>query len=215
MRGDLGRAQQVGLELLRVLIAPRARTPAVRQSFARQHLVLFGRDGGLASAFECRRPPSRRESQTRYSPCSPARTLDCLQCYLSHVAWHRQDGNLGEDHIEAAIASARVLRRPLSEAIALNYATILRLFQRDSSRALSLGREVVKLCRCHGFPYYLAMANVLTGWAAAAQGDVADGLAQLREGLDVLHSLLPKFACPTVSRGSQKHWGAPVRQVRH
>ena len=28
------------------------------------------------------------------------------------------------------------------------------------------------------------MAKVLTGWAGAAKGDVTEGLAQLREGLD-------------------------------
>src|SRR5262249_15075921 len=62
--------------------------------------------------------------------------------------------------------------------------------------ALERGREAVELCGRHGFAYYLAMANVLTGWAEAAEGDVASGLAQLREGLDGMRRLGAEIRLP-------------------
>jgi predicted ATPase len=54
----------------------------------------------------------------------------------------------------------------------------------------------VDLCSRHGFAYYLAMANVLTGWAEAAEGDVSGGLAQLREGLDGMRKLSAEIRLP-------------------
>ena len=39
------------------------------------------------------------------------------------------------------------------------------------------------LCREHGFPYYLAWATIMQGWAVAALGQGEDGAAQMRERL--------------------------------
>ena len=89
-----------------------------------------------------------------------------------------------DDHAAAAVFAAREMRDPFSQAIALAYAAMLHVFQGDSRAALERGREAVELCGRYGFAYYLAMAKVLTGWAEAAEDDVAAGLAQLREGLD-------------------------------
>ena len=85
---------------------------------------------------------------------------------------------------------------PFSEAIALNYAAMLHVFRGESRKALERGREAVELCSRHGFAYYLAVANVLTGWAEAAEGDVAAGLAQLREGLQEMRRLGAELLLP-------------------
>ena len=65
-----------------------------------------------------------------------------------------------------------------------------------AARRSSRAREAVELCSRHGFAYYLAMANVLTGWAEAAEGDVAGGLAQLREGLEGMRRLGAELRLP-------------------
>jgi predicted ATPase len=116
--------------------------------------------------------------------------------YLAHLAWHREDGNHADSHAAEAIATARRISHPFSEAIALNYAAMLHVFQGQSRAALERGREAVELCSRHGFAYYLAMANVLTGWAEAAEGDVAAGLAQLREGLQEMRRLGAELRLP-------------------
>ncbi len=54
----------------------------------------------------------------------------------------------------------------------------------------------MELTKRHGFAYYLAMANVLTGWAAAAEGQPADGLAQLRSGIDEMRRLGAEVRLP-------------------
>jgi adenylate cyclase len=116
--------------------------------------------------------------------------------YLAHLAWHREDGNHADAHAADAISAARRMRHPFSQTIALDYAAMLHAFRGESGAALERGREAVELCSRHGFAYYLAMANVLTGWAAAAEGDVATGLAQLREGLDGMRRLGAELRLP-------------------
>src|SRR5437764_12735163 len=73
---------------------------------------------------------------------------------------------------------------------------MLSVFRAESRVALERGREAVELCSRYGFAYYLAMANILTGWAGAAEGDVAAGLTQLREGLEAMRRLGAEIRLP-------------------
>ncbi len=116
--------------------------------------------------------------------------------YLGHLTWHRGASEQADRHAKQAIAAAEQIRNPFSLAIALDYAAMLNVFKNDSRAALEVGREAVGLCSRHGFSYYLAMANVLTGWAAAAEGDVMEGLAQLRSGLEELRRLKAELRLP-------------------
>jgi DNA-binding SARP family transcriptional activator/predicted ATPase len=187
VRGDLERARQVGLEFLKR--AERMPTPELM--LAGNFVMgssLFSL-GELEASLEYFTAATHYRSDTAESVLAlfagPDVWLFC-RCYLSHVAWHREEGKHGADHAAEAIAAARRLHHPFSEAIALDYAAMLHVFDGDGGAALARGREAVELCRRHGFAYYLAMANVLTGWAAAAEGDAAAGLDQLREGLEGL-----------------------------
>jgi predicted ATPase len=116
--------------------------------------------------------------------------------YLAHLAWLCEDGDDADGHAAEAIAAAKRMRHPFSQAIALDYAAMLHVFRGESRAALERGREAVELCNRHGFAYYLAMANVLTGWAEAAEVDVAAGLAQLREGLEGMRRLGAEIRLP-------------------
>jgi len=116
--------------------------------------------------------------------------------YLAHLAWHREDGERADHHAAEAIAVANGMRHPFSQAIALDYAAMLHSFRGESRAALERGQEAVEVCSRHGFAYYLAIANVLTGWAKAAEIDVAAGLAQLREGLESLRALHAELRLP-------------------
>ncbi len=127
----------------------------------------------------------------------PGRDLGVFwRSYLAHLAWHREDGKSADGYATEAIAAATHMSHPFSHAIALDYATMLHVFQGDSRAALQRGREAVDLCTRHGFVYYLAMANVLAGWAEAAEGNVAAGLTQIREGLDTMRRLGAEIRLP-------------------
>jgi predicted ATPase len=116
--------------------------------------------------------------------------------YLAHIAWHRGDDDQATAHAAEAMATARRMCHPFSQAIALDYATMLYVFRGESCAALERGREAVELCSRYGFAYYLAVANILTGWAEAAEGDVVNGLAQLRKGLEEMRRLNAELRLP-------------------
>lgn len=120
------------------------------------------------------------------------------RCYLSHSAWHRSPemSDVPVEHLREALLASHARRNPFSEAIARIYRAMLHIFADDSRNALAAGREAVELCARQGFAYYLAVANVLTGWAMAAEGEAAEGLAQLREGLEAMRALGAELRLP-------------------
>jgi DNA-binding SARP family transcriptional activator/predicted ATPase len=197
VRGDLEKARQFSLEFLRV--AERDPTPG---------LMLAGNFILGSSLFHLGQLEASLNHMTAAigTHSGPTESVLALfagpdigvfcRSYLAHLAWHREDGNRADGHAAEAIAAGRRMGHPFSQAIALDYAAMLHVFRGESRAALERGREAVELCSRHGFAYYLAMANVLTGWAGAAEGDVAAGLAQLREGLDEMRCLGAEIRLP-------------------
>jgi DNA-binding SARP family transcriptional activator/predicted ATPase len=116
--------------------------------------------------------------------------------YLAHLGWLRGEGDDPDTHAAEAIAAANRIRDPFSQAIALDYAALLHALRAESGAALERGREAVELCNRHSFAYYLAMGNIVTGWATAAEGRVAHGLTQLQQGLDALRALGAELRLP-------------------
>jgi DNA-binding SARP family transcriptional activator/predicted ATPase len=197
VRGDLEQSRQFGLEFLRA--AEREPTPGLMLAWN----FLLG-----STLFHLGQLEASLDHMTAAigAHSGPAESVLALfagpdigvfcRSYLAHLAWHRDDGNHADDHAAEAIAAARRMRHPFSQAIALDYAAMLHVFRGESRAAFERGREAVELCSRHGFAYYLAMANVLTGWAGAAEGDVAAGLAQLRQGLEAMRRLGAEIRLP-------------------
>jgi len=197
VRGDLEEAQRYSLEFLRMVELEPTSGLKLAANFVRG-CTLFHL-GQLEASLDHMTAAIRAHNGPAESVLAlfagPDIGVFC-RSYLAHLAWHREDGNHADSHAAEAIATARRMSHPFSEAIALNYAAMLHVFQSQSRAALERGREAVELCRRHGFAYYLAMANVLTGWAEAAEGDVAAGLAQLREGLQEMRRLGAELRLP-------------------
>ena len=197
VRGDLEKSRQVSLEFLSV--AEREPTPG---------LMLAGNFLLGSSLFHLGQMEASLDHMTAAiaTHSGPAESVLALfagpdigvfcRSYLAHLAWHREDGVHADGHAAEAMAAAGRMRHPFSQAIALDYAAMLHVFRGESRAALERAREAVELCSRHGFAYYLAMANVLTGWARAAVGDVPAGLAQLREGLSGMRRLGAEVRLP-------------------
>lgn len=197
VRGDLEKARQFGLEFLKT--AQRQPTPGLMLAGN----LLLGSSlfhlGQLEASLDHMTSAIRNHSGPAESVLAMFAGPDIgvfCRSYLAHLAWHREEGMDAENYAAEAIASARQLRHPFGQAIALDYAAMLRVFQGDSRAALEYGREAVDVCSRNGFAYYLEMANVLTGWAVAAEGDVPAGMAQLREGLEGMHRLSAQIRLP-------------------
>jgi DNA-binding SARP family transcriptional activator/predicted ATPase len=197
VRGDLKEAHQFGLEFLRG--AEQEPTPGLLLAAnfilgtSLSHLGQL--EAALAHMTAASRTPSDPAESVLALFAGPDVGVFC-RSYLAHLTWHRGEDSAANAHASEAIAAARLMHHPFSQAIALDYAAMLHVFCGESRAALEGGREAVELCSRHGFAYYLAMANVLTGWAGAAEGDVATGLAQLREGLEGMRRLGAELRLP-------------------
>ena len=199
VRGDLEKARQFSLDFLKAGgTGADARADAGGQFPAGKQFVSFGPpgrvaapyDGGHSHAHAVRRNPSWR--------CSPGR----YRCVLPFVIWPiwrgtgEDEAQAVDDHAAEAIAAARRMRHPFSQAIALDYAAMLHVFRGESRAALERGTEAVELCSRHGFAYYLAMANILTGWARAAEGDRSRRPGATSRGLEGMRGLGAELRLP-------------------
>jgi predicted ATPase/class 3 adenylate cyclase len=84
---------------------------------------------------------------------------------------------------EAALTQAQGLLHAYTLAQALLFSTILHQWCREVAVAQEQAEAQRALCTEHGFAQYLAWSTVLRGAALAAQGQWAEGLAQMRQGL--------------------------------
>ena len=112
--------------------------------------------------------------------------------YESHVLWLMGRGGLAAQRSEEALAAAREVGHPFSMAIALDYAAMLDLFRGENEAARARAEEAVALCRRHDFAYYLTLAEIVAGAAAAA----GDGAGRIRQGLDSLKALGAEIRLP-------------------
>ncbi len=196
VRGDLEKARQFGLDFLSA--AKQGAAPgSLRVGSFLLGSCLFHL-GHLEESLRYMTPVIDTHDESAESVLALFAGLDLgvfSRSYLAHLAWHCEEGS-ADSHAAEAIAAANRIGDPFSQAIALDYAALLDAFRGDSRACLERGREAVQVCSRYGFAYYLAMGNIVTGWAEAAQGNVELGLAQLREGLEAMRALGAELRLP-------------------
>jgi predicted ATPase/class 3 adenylate cyclase len=83
---------------------------------------------------------------------------------------------------EQALTHAQRLRHAFTLAQALLFSAILHQLRREPLLAQELAKAQQALCTEQGFALYLTWGMLPRGWAVAAQGQLAEGIAQIREG---------------------------------
>jgi class 3 adenylate cyclase/predicted ATPase len=82
-----------------------------------------------------------------------------------------------------AITLARRLAHPFSLTQALIYTIFIHQCRGEVQNIQKLTEEAKTLAIEHGFPFWLAEAGIMAGWAAAAQGGIENGIIQMRNGI--------------------------------
>jgi predicted ATPase len=83
---------------------------------------------------------------------------------------------------EKAMALARRQAHPFSLVQALIYCAFIHHIRREPQQVLKLVKESTQLASEHGFPFWLAEAGMMKGWAECEQGAAHAGLAQVQQG---------------------------------
>jgi predicted ATPase len=112
----------------------------------------------------------------------------CL-CLDASVMWLLGYADQALVKIDAALTLARQLGHLHSQASALIWAAVLHQLRREAPLTQARAAATLPLCREQGFPYYLASGTILHGWALAEQGQGAEGIAQIRHGVEVCRAL--------------------------
>ena len=108
--------------------------------------------------------------------------------WATHLMWHEGYPDRARTSAGQTIAAAAERGHPFTHTIVLAYAAMLGQFRRDAVDVERLSGATIAQATEHGFPYYLAWAEVLRGWSRAAQGAGAPALDDMRGAIEALQA---------------------------
>ena len=85
---------------------------------------------------------------------------------------------------EEMLAAARGKDRPYLLAVVMHHQTVFSQLLGDRETVARRACDLHSLAARHGFAHWHATATLLSGWAIAGSGDLADGIATMRRGLE-------------------------------
>jgi class 3 adenylate cyclase/predicted ATPase len=95
-----------------------------------------------------------------------------------------------------ALTLAQELSHPYSLALALTLAAIFHQFMREGLAAHERAETAIALATEQGSEFCLALGTILQGWALTMQGQEAEGIAQMCQGLGAWRAIGTEAAVP-------------------
>jgi predicted ATPase len=106
--------------------------------------------------------------------------LSYLASDLLHLGYPDQAFKRSQE----AVTLARELGHPYSVAIGLCHASLFHRWRREPQVVQEYGEDLMRRSKERAFPMMQAWATYDLGWAQAQRGEVEEGIAQMRQGLD-------------------------------
>jgi predicted ATPase len=97
---------------------------------------------------------------------------------------------------QAALTQAQDLAHTFTLVHALHNVSIGHQVRREGWATQERTETLIALCTEQGSPLYLAWATILRGWALATQGQTAEALAQMRQGLAAARAMGTELLVP-------------------
>jgi hypothetical protein len=108
--------------------------------------------------------------------------VNCL-CHGAHSEWHLGEIASCRTAMAEAISLAKELKDMHALALALNYAALLGIAERNPAEVDRLASELIELSTRHNFMYWLAVGAIHRGWARSASGDTVEGITSIERGI--------------------------------
>jgi predicted ATPase len=105
--------------------------------------------------------------------------------YAAWTLWCLGALDASQHRSHEALTLAQELSHPYSLAWGLQHAARLHCCRREAHMVHERTEALMALCTQQGFAQYAATGTFLRGWVLAAQGHGEEGIAQMRQGLDV------------------------------
>jgi predicted ATPase len=103
--------------------------------------------------------------------------------YAALALWYLGYPDQALQRSQQAVTLAQELSHPFSLAFALEGVAEIYQFRREVQRTQERAEALMTLSTEQRFAFWLVSATVLRGWALAEQGQGAEGIAQIRQGL--------------------------------
>ena len=104
-------------------------------------------------------------------------------CYAALVLWHLGYPDQALEKSKAARTLAQELSHSYTLAGSRSFASMLYQLYRERALTQEWAEAGITLAREQGFPNWVGQGTVLQGWALAEQGQIAEGIVQIRQGL--------------------------------
>jgi len=140
----------------------------------------------LENAITLYDPERHRPLIFRYG--GPDTGVRCLS-YTALTLWHLGYPDQALKRGNEALALAQALSHPFSMAFAQSFVGVLHQYRREARAAQDTAERLIALSAEHGFPHWMAQANITRGWAIAEQVHVEEGIAQIQEGLTAFRAI--------------------------
>jgi tetratricopeptide (TPR) repeat protein len=199
VRGRPLEARRIGGQLL--ALAEQSGDPGVRLQVYRPlglNLFYLGRfdeavaqlDGALA----LHDPVAHADHRHEYGS-DPA---VLAMCNRGWIRWFKGELGTALDDCLAAVARARRLEHPHSQAFALSFLASVHQGRREPREVLAACEELRAIASLNAFPYWTTWEQVLCGWATA-QADAKTGARAIAAGLEAYRAtgaelMVPYFA---------------------
>ena len=121
----------------------------------------------------------------------------CCRSFGSLAVWQLGLPDTALAMCRDGLALAEAVSHPFSVTIALWGMGILALLRRDSSELRVTGETMIAHCQEKGFGPFIPMGKIFRGGALAAEGSLAQGIADIREGIAGVRSKGTEYTVPT------------------
>jgi adenylate cyclase len=112
----------------------------------------------------------------------------CL-AHLACTLWLRGYPDQARQRCQEALTWARTLAYPHSLAVALTFAAIVHQLRRERDAVHEWTSSVITLTTDQDLPFWLTGGRFMRGWVLAEQGQVAAGIAQIRQALSAYQAM--------------------------
>lgn len=190
MRGDLANAQDVAEQLL-AKATEAGDTAMLLWAHMTLGLCLVHRGATEAARIHLAQGLIHDAGRNGHGELTAHQHDPAVVChgYLAWCLWTVGHHAQAAEHSRQALRLAETTEHPLTQAQALACASGLHVFRRDTRRVYDQADRAVTLATEHGLTYWRLVGLATRGWARAARGDAAAGVAEMRGALDTLAAI--------------------------
>ncbi|HYG88549.1 MAG TPA: AAA family ATPase [Azospirillum sp.] len=120
----------------------------------------------------------------------------CCRAFSGLTLWQRGQPDTAVRRCLEALELAEGLSHPLTLALAHWALSYVHLFRREPAEARRWAEMEIAVCERYLLPLLLSQGLFQLGWALAAEGDLAAGIARMEEGLDAIQATGAEMGLP-------------------